>query len=152
MTDDPYCLPGGQCLRNKLGLTDPTELREIEARIVSIRDVELARGTLPGEYNLEHYQEFHRNLFRDVYEWAGELRTVDITKEASRFGHWRHLSEQTSALLAQLVGDNLLIGRDRAEFVPRLDPDTNVRASRHSLLTAETHELTKALDPLVVRM
>src|SRR5262245_27968401 len=117
---DPYSLPGGECLQNKLGVTDPAVLVDVEARIVSIRDVELARETLPGEYNLQHYQEFHRHLFQDVYTWAGELRRVDISKGSSRFAHWPYLSEQTSAILAELVDENPLISRVRANFVQRL--------------------------------
>jgi cell filamentation protein len=191
--EDPYSLPGGECLRNKIGVTDPAVLFAAEARIVSIRDVELARETLPGEYNLQHYQDFHRHLFQDVYAWAGELRRVDISKGESTFAHWEYLSEQTSAMLAQLVDENLLISRNRASFVLRLahyygelnalhpfregngrtlraflrqvaavagwrldwsalDPEENVQASRHSLLTAETSELVRVLDPVIVHM
>lgn len=121
MTDeDPYSLPGSACLRNKLGIVDSAVLRDVEARIVSIRDVELARQTLPGEYNLEHYQRFHQHLFQDVYDWAGELRQVDITKDGSRFAHWRYISEQVSTVLAELVSEGLLIGRTHAGFVARL--------------------------------
>ncbi len=53
---DPYLVPGSACLKNKLGIVDAGELRAVEGRIVSIRDVELARETLPGEYNLAHLQ------------------------------------------------------------------------------------------------
>lgn len=191
--EDPYILPNGTCLRNKIGVTDSATLSATEARIVSIRDVELARETLPGEYNLQHYQEFHRHLFQDIYAWAGELRKVDVSKGTSRFAHWQYLSEQTSAILAELVDENLLISRNRTSFVSRLahyyselnalhpfregngrtlraflrqvsavagwrldwsalDPEENVRASRHSLLTAETSELIRVLDPVVVHM
>lgn len=117
---DPYTLPGSSCLRNKLNIVDPAALRDVEARIVSIRDVELARHPLPGEYNLDHYQQFHRHLFHDVYEWAGELRQVDISKDDSRFAHWRYISEHVSALLAELVDEGLLIGRGQSAFVTRL--------------------------------
>jgi cell filamentation protein len=82
---DPYLIPGGSCLANKLGITDADELSEVEARIVSIRGVELARETLPGEYNLAHLQAFHQALFGDMYEWAGRTRTVNISKENSLF-------------------------------------------------------------------
>jgi cell filamentation protein len=81
---DPYSISGGGCLRNKLGITDAPTLKEIEARIVSIRDVEVARSVLPGEYNSEHLQAFHRHLFQDIYDWAGKFRTVDI-RRTSKF-------------------------------------------------------------------
>jgi len=117
---DPYVIPGSACLKNLLGLTDPNELRTVEARIISIRDVELARTVLPGEYNLAHLQAFHRHLFQDVYSWAGQLRTVDIAKDGLRFGNWKFVDEQVSAVLAKLEDDNWLASLPRERFVVKL--------------------------------
>lgn len=117
---DPYSLPGESCLRNKLGVTDPEQLKQIEARLVSVRDVELARETLPGEYNLDHLQRFHWALFRDVYEWAGKTRTVDISREGARFCHWKFVDDEVSAVLSGLERDNRLFGLRREKFVERL--------------------------------
>lgn len=117
---DPYCLPGTTCLRNELGVDDPEKLRIVEARIVSVRDVEILRNTLPGEYNLEHLKAFHRHLFGDVYDWAGETRTVDISKPGARFAHWRQVDDFLSSVLGQLVGDGYLLGRQKRSIVERL--------------------------------
>src|SRR5437867_290911 len=89
--NDPYCYPGTNCLRNKLHVTDPDVLRIIEARIVSVREVVIARETLPGEYDLDHLKRFHDYLFRDVYDWAGETRTVDIARSGPPFAHWQYV-------------------------------------------------------------
>jgi cell filamentation protein len=40
----------------------------------------LASNPLPGRYDLEHLQRFHRELFDGLYDWAGKLRTVPIAK------------------------------------------------------------------------
>jgi cell filamentation protein len=117
---DPYVIPGSECLQNLLGLTDLNELRTVEARIISIRDVELARTVLPGEYNLAHLQAFHHHLFQDVYSWAGQLRTVDIAKDGLRFGNWKFVDEQVSAVLAKLEDDNWLASLPRETFVVKL--------------------------------
>jgi cell filamentation protein len=117
---DPYAIPDSACLKNLLGLTDPDELRTVEARIISIRDVELARTVLPGEYNLAHLQAFHHHLFQDVYSWAGQLRTVDIAKDGLRFGNWKFVDEQVSAVLAKLEDDNWLAGLRRESFVVKV--------------------------------
>lgn len=117
---DPYLIPGIECLKNKLELTDPVLLREFEARIVSIRDVQLARETLPGEYNLAHLQAFHKALFQDVYPWAGKIRTVNISKDRSMFAAWQFVEDETSSVLAALEDDNWLIGASREHFVNRL--------------------------------
>ncbi|HKS44818.1 MAG TPA: Fic family protein [Amycolatopsis sp.] len=117
---DPYLWPDGSCLANRLKIYDPHELRQAEARIVSVRDVQLARETLPGEYNLEHFQEFHLMLFGDVYEWAGKTRTVNISKDGSAFCSWQFVEDETSAVLAGLEKDNWFIGLKREGFVKRL--------------------------------
>jgi len=120
---DPYCVADSSCLRNRLGITDAKELRAVEARIVAVRDVEILRTTLPGEYNLEHLKSFHRRLFGDVYDWAGETRTVDIGKPGVHFAHWRLVDECLSSVLGQLAADGYLIGRTRqscGSSLPRL--------------------------------
>jgi cell filamentation protein len=112
--------PGTDCLKNKLGLTDAKQLSIVETRIVSARDVEVARTTIPGDYNLDHLKSFHRALFRDVYDWAGETRTIDISKAGSRFAHWRYVDDQVSAVLADIARNGHLIGYNRTAFVEAL--------------------------------
>lgn len=117
---DRHLLADSSCLANKLGLTDADELRLTEGRIVSIRDVELARETLPGEYNLQHLQAFHRALFGDVYDWAGETRTVNIAKGGVKFCAWQFIEDEMSTVLAGLQNENWLIGLRRERFVELL--------------------------------
>lgn len=117
---DPYCWPGTDCLKNKLDIVDVATLAAAEARIVSVREVEVARSTLPGSYNLPHLQAFHRALFRDLYEWAGETRNVDISKAGSRFCHWRYVDDEASSVLSGLARDNYLLGFTRQAFLQSL--------------------------------
>jgi cell filamentation protein len=117
---DPYSIPGAGCLKNKLGIDDPGVLRELEAKIVSIRDVEIARSILPGEYNSEHLQAFHRHLFQDVYAWAGRFRTVDIGKGGAFFASCNFLEDQVSSVLGQLEHDSWLTGLQRENFIRKL--------------------------------
>lgn len=119
MTGDPYSWPGSDCLCNKFGITDTGRLHVLEARIVSVRDVELSVNSLPGEYNLEHLMQFHRALFGDIYEWAGELRTVNIHKTGSMFAAYQFLDDEMTSLLRQSVQDNWLRGLRRRAFIER---------------------------------
>jgi len=115
---DPYCWPGTACLRNKLGIRDSERLQISEFRIVAARDIKIAQETLPGEYNLEHFKAFHRNLFQDIYDWAGETRTVNLHKPGSTFAVWQFVDEQMSSVLHRLVAtEGLLAGLKRRTFV-----------------------------------
>lgn len=82
---DPYLWPGEQCLRNSLGLHDPVVLDEAVGRFAAIRDTELASRSLPGACDLRHLLSFRRALFRDVFDWAGQLRTCTLDKGSTRF-------------------------------------------------------------------
>lgn len=120
MIGDPYSWPGSNCLRNKFGITDGRRLQVLEARIVSVRDVELSVNSLPGEYNLEHLMQFHKALFGDIYEWAGEIRTVNIHKTAATFAAYQFLDDEMTSLLRKLAEDNWLRGLRRRAFLEKL--------------------------------
>jgi fido (protein-threonine AMPylation protein) len=47
---------------------------------------EFAPPALAGGFDLAHLQAIHRYLFGDVYEWAGQLRTIDIAKGGNARG------------------------------------------------------------------
>lgn len=114
-----YFVPGTAILRNKLGLSDAEALRDAENDLVEARLIELRESPiLVGErtYDLMFLQAVHRHLFQDVYEWAGELRTVGIEKEQESFCPPRsvalpmtHVTERIyeSTLLAQVAGQDL---------------------------------------------
>ena len=120
MAPDPYCIADTDCLRNNLGINDPEALAEAEFRIVSVREVQASRTTIPGDYGLDHLQRFHRFLFRDVYDWAGATRTVDISKPGARFCHWRYIDDQVGAVLSDLADTGYLVGLTRDAFVNAL--------------------------------
>jgi len=113
---DPYCYPGTDVLRNRLGLRDADQLATFEARVTTIRLAEVAVRPLIGRYDLAHLQAFHRHLFQDVYGWAGDLRTVDIAKPGTQFGHWRHLAVYLADALAHSRAD-VLVGADLTRVV-----------------------------------
>ncbi len=77
---DPYLDLEHGVLRNRLGITDPGELSRVEAELTALRLVELRQRPLPGGYDLAHLQAFHAHIFGDIYDWAGQLRTVSIGK------------------------------------------------------------------------
>jgi len=79
---DDYCYPDTTVLKNKLDLRDPEELAAFEAEVSDARaDEELPAGDL----DFKHFKAIHRHLFQDVYDWAGEVRTVRISKDGSMF-------------------------------------------------------------------
>ena len=83
MSDPDYCYPPDfTVLRNKLDIRDAPTLEAAERRFVAQR---LLEAVPTGDFDLDHLRAIHRHLFRDICEWAGEIRTVEIAKGDSRF-------------------------------------------------------------------
>ena len=81
-------------LENKLGLTSSADLAREEERISKKKAVELFEqgilDSLPaGKFST--LQAIHKYLFEDIYDFAGELRTVNITKGNFRFAPLMYL-------------------------------------------------------------
>ena len=88
---DPYLDPASGVLKNRLDIADAATLEQAEADIVATRSYELSQTPLKGSFDLAHLQAIHRYLFGDVFEWAGQLRTMDISKGGNRFAHYAHI-------------------------------------------------------------
>lgn len=107
MIVDPYYYDNGT-LRNRFGVRDRDELAAIEYEITAVRIAEIERSPLDGGFDLTHLQAVHRYLFGDVYEWAGELRTVEISKGDAMFCLVRFIvpaSEQVFASVPTVLRD-----------------------------------------------
>lgn len=81
-------------LENKLGLTSSADLAREEERISKKKALELfEKGILDnlpaGKFST--LQEIHKYLFEDIYDFAGELRTVNIAKGNFRFAPLMYL-------------------------------------------------------------
>lgn len=75
-------------LENKLGITEPTKLAREEERIGKKKAAELfdkgIRNTLKAG-SISALKAIHKYLFEDIYDFAGEVRTVNIAKGNFRF-------------------------------------------------------------------
>jgi cell filamentation protein len=117
---DPYVYPGTDVLRNLLDLRDAAALAEREAALSAIRIAQLERRFIPGDFGLTHLQATHRHILGDIYPWAGELRTVRITKGSDLFALPEHIDPYLRALLADLAHEDRLHGQGREQFLERL--------------------------------
>ena len=75
-------------LENKLGLINPTDLAREEERISKKRAAELFDSKLLDSFPVGKFatlQAIHKYLFEDIYDFVGEIRTVDIAKGNFRF-------------------------------------------------------------------
>ena len=110
-------------LRNLLGERDPGVLASKEYARTTRRQRELLSGDVdvPRTFDADHLRSIHRHLFQDVYEWAGQFRTVPIYKpEGAGFASLRDGSvERYLADARRLVEATPWEHLNRADFGER---------------------------------
>lgn len=82
-------------LENKINIINSSDLAREEERISKKKAIEMfEKGILEGlpAGKFSTLQEIHKYLFEDIYDFAGELRTVNIAKGNFRFAPLMYLS------------------------------------------------------------
>ena len=82
-------------LKNKLGIENSAELAKQEERISKKKAVEMFESGIlnqlePGKFH--SLQTIHKYLFEDIYDFAGQVRTVNIAKGNFRFAPVMYLN------------------------------------------------------------
>lgn len=93
---DPYCYPESGVLRNRLDIRDEKELEDAERELTLLATD--AIQFCPPPYDLSYLQAIHRQLFGDLYSWAGEIRSIDIAKGETRFCHTPRIEAEARKL------------------------------------------------------
>ena len=98
---------------NKLGITDSPTLAREEERISKKSATRLFEQNLLNNMSSGTWttlQDIHKVLFQDIYDFAGELRTVNISKGNFRFVPVMYLSEaiKTIASMPQNSFDEIV--------------------------------------------
>ncbi|MDR7119087.1 putative adenosine monophosphate-protein transferase Fic [Rheinheimera soli] len=116
--NDPYCYPGTSILINLLDIHSEAELEEAEVELTSFR----LKNFEPDFDNLTfgYLCHIHRYLFQDLYAWAGEIRTVDISKDQTHFCNLRFILPEAEKCFNFLVKHKNLLDLSMDEFVQHL--------------------------------
>lgn len=107
---DPYLYDNADVLKNLAGIQDAELLRKAEADITNL--------AMAGIYNrryekfgMETLQDIHRTIFGQIYEWAGEFRTIQIIKpedvlggDTVRYAYPNEIKKQLTASMKEIAG------------------------------------------------
>ncbi|MEA9600494.1 Fic family protein [Polynucleobacter sp. AP-Sanab-80-C2] len=118
--DDTYCYPGTDVLRNKAEITNAEDLDTYEGELSTLRSIEILESPIAGQFDLAHLQRIHLALFQDVYDWAGKIRIVDISRGNSRFANVRFIESAANDIFNKLARENRLKGLDADSLSKRL--------------------------------
>lgn len=117
--DDYYCYPDSKVLKNLLGITGEKELDAAEREITSLRIAKLEDEPLKGDLDFSYIKKLHKYLFEGIYEWAGEIRQIDISK-GNIFCQHELIEANAEALFNELQYDNFLLGLNEQELIAKL--------------------------------
>lgn len=117
-SNDHYCYRETGTLKNKFNHFDQNELEEAEKKITAsaVKKIEFQ----PPPYDLEYLKLLHSKLFSCLYEWAGELRNVNITKGNIPFCNCELITAETQKLFSKLQKENWLANLKKDEFCEKL--------------------------------
>ena len=110
---DPYKFADADVLANLYGIKD-ARILEIQEREATVQ--RLAEGVPKGDFGPDHVAAIHRHLFQDVYPWAGEFRTVPISKGGNAFADPEEIRPRLTALHKEIAARSNFRGLDAAEF------------------------------------
>jgi cell filamentation protein len=118
-SSDPYTYPRTDVLRNILDIRDLPQLAAFEANATTARLIELDEAPVEDRIDIAHLRAIHRYMFQDVYSWAGEFRTVNISKGGHLFGVAAFIEPALHEVLRRLPAEQYLKGSDPRTFATR---------------------------------
>ncbi|MDP2132697.1 MAG: Fic family protein [Sulfuritalea sp.] len=116
----PYVYPGTPVLINLFDIRSLDMLDRVVETIAGLRGEQLEAAPLAGEFDLAHLCAVHRALFRDVFAWAGQVRTVDTERQGQDFVPAAQIAARCADIHAALQADGFLHGLDPESFADRL--------------------------------
>ncbi|MDO7975772.1 Fic/DOC family protein [Oceanotoga teriensis] len=119
--DQIYCYENTLILKNKLNIKNKEELEIVETKITSFKIAELQKREFK-EYNLNFlfFKNLHKFIFEDLFEWAGKIRIIDISKDSFKFAHHIYIEKEASKLFNQLKKENYLKNIKKEDLIKKI--------------------------------
>ena len=115
LTDD--CYENTTVLKNKFDIRDENQLDALERSVTSMLIAKAAIEIPFENVDFEFYKNLHKYIFSDIYEWAGNVRKIDISKKGTNFCPADKIMERSNAIFNRLKGSNFLKQYSNDEFI-----------------------------------
>lgn len=116
---DPYVYPGTNVLKNLRDIRNAEALSQFEAMATTRRGIELEHRRLAGAFDSAQLRAIHRYIFQDVFDWAGEFRTVNISKSGDSFAFHEYIVPTLNKTFDDLRNERHLGGSYPETFARR---------------------------------
>jgi cell filamentation protein len=118
-SSDPYTYLATNVLRNIPDIREFKALEVFEANATVARLLELDVSPLKGRFDVAHLRAIHKYIFQDVFKWAGEFRTVNISKGGHFFGAAAFVQAALEGVLLDLPAEDYLRKLEPVQFAVR---------------------------------
>lgn len=111
------CYEGTSVLINKFDIRDGKKLDRLEQGITSAL-ITKAMLEIPFQnVDFEFYKKLHRYVFGDLYDWAGEVRKVDISKKGTAFCPYLEIENEATRIFSKLRKSDYFVKLNHSSFV-----------------------------------
>ena len=118
---DSDCYPGTTVLINKLEITDEKILKENESFITSTMAAILISKSLKQGFDFGDYKAIHYALFSELYDWAGEIRNISISKTTTTFVAPEQIEELGRNVFSRLKKLRYFVGLSKNELTIEIE-------------------------------
>lgn len=97
-----YTYKNSNVIKNKLNITDEKLLVDKERKLVKEKIKNMDKSFAFFEYNEDEFKGLHKYLFGDIYDFAGEYRLENITKENFKFSLYEYIDENIKKIFSRI--------------------------------------------------
>ena len=119
-TQSIYCYPSSNVLKNKLNIRDNKLLKTAEEEITLIKQMELLKNPIKGNFSKAHLMNIHKFIFEDIYSFAGKIRREQISKADTMFYPPNLINRELDKVFAKIKEKNMLKETDREKVFDNL--------------------------------
>ena len=114
------CYEGTTVLVNKLDIREQKLLDKAEAAIVTARIMDAENNVEFKNVDFEFYKLLHKNIFGDLYSWAGSIRNINLSKKGSHFCNANDIENICVLKFKYLKENNYFCGLKSEKFIEYL--------------------------------
>lgn len=119
-TQSIYCYPDSNVLKNKLNIRDNKLLKTAEEEITLIKQMELLKNPIKGNFSKAHLMNIHKFIFEDIYPFAGKIRREQISKADTMFYPPNLIDRELDKVFAKIKEKNMIRETDKEKVFDNL--------------------------------
>ena len=119
-TQSLYCYSDSNVLKNKLNIRDNRLLKTAEEEITLIKQMELLKNPIKGNFSKAHLMNIHKFIFEDIYPFAGKIRREQISKADTMFYPPNLIDRELDKVFGKIKEKNMLKETDKEKVFDNL--------------------------------